>query len=215
MELISNQETAQGDPVQEEQQEHEQVSSSPDTLEGIEATPDESMHRASILGKLVGSQNVVVSKQNKEDFLNAIITGDRYTEEVTLFGGKLFVRLRCRSVDETKAIMSYLRHEMAAGNVKSDLEYTSTLRTLMIIAQVQEINGVEYPEMEKPLYFTEKDDKEVPPAWAAKIESWEKKPEAIQSAIGVALSEFEGRYWKMIEASADVNFWNPGESTGE
>lgn len=163
---------------------------------------------------LAGNVEALVKKEHKDEFLRCLVTGERYTERFSLFGGSLIAVIRCRSVDETDAIDTYMRRKVAIGDIRYDAEYANLMRLVLITAQVQELNGVQYGTLKAPLKFVETKDAMNPPAWEEDLAIWRAKPDVIISALTGAVLEFEARYWHMVGHSTDVNFWKPGESTG-
>lgn len=163
---------------------------------------------------IAGNIEALVSKEHKDEFLRCLVTGERYTERFSLFGGALKAVIRCRSVDETDAIDTYMRRKVAIGDIRYDAEYANLMRLVLITAQVQEINGVTYGTLRAPLKFVETKESMEPPAWEEDLAKWKARPDVIISALTGAVLEFEARYWHMVGHSTDVNFWNPGESTG-
>lgn len=161
-----------------------------------------------------GGGSVLIGDEHKRAFIEAVVTGRRYTESFSLFGGNVSIVLRCRSAEETDAIDAYARRKISTGEIKSESEYSNLMRCMLIVAQVQEINGVSYSEMRSPMKFVENETGIKPPAWEEELKMWMAKPDVIISALTGAILEFEARYWQMVAKASDENFWGPGESTG-
>jgi len=159
--------------------------------------------------------SVEITQQDKNKFIEAVITGDRFVSEAKLFGGRVTVRFRSRSMDETEAILAYIHRQGVLGKFETRTDVHNATLAALLVAQVQEYCGVEYPPMKKPYKFTEGVGGVQPPAWVDDMKIWSSKSDAVVAALGSALVSFEAKYWKMIEASKDENFWNPGGSTGE
>lgn len=159
--------------------------------------------------------DVKVLRRHREEFLDAVVSGRRYVETFKLYGGRLVLKIRCRSADETEALEAYARRKVSSGEVKYANEYSALMRKLLMTAQVAEVNGVEYEEMKAPYKFVETADGLVPPAWESQLSVWDGRTDAWISAVVGAIAEFEARYWRMVSMSSDENFWDPGESTGE
>ena len=183
----------------------------PDSL--LDITPE--VGDAPLIPEGVSTTPVKILPEHKDAFLKSIATGERYKENFSLFNGSIKLRLRCRSIDESDALMAYIRQQSLMGNLSTDYEYQSLIRLLLLIPQVERLNDIEFPEMEKPLFSTVNGLEKVPPAWVGRLEFWRNKPEALVSSISSALAQFETRYWAMIKASSDINFWQPGQSTGQ
>ena len=161
------------------------------------------------------SRKVEITQADKNAYLDAIVKGTRYTSKASLFGGRVNVKFRSRSLEETAAILSYINHEGAAGSFRTRADVQNASLTALLVAQVAEIDGVSYGEMKKPLLYVETVDGVDEPAWVKDLEIWRRKPEALVAALGDALVEFEAKYWEMTRAAKDENFWNPDGSTGK
>lgn len=167
-------------------------------------------------GSLAGlMEKVEILQEHRDRFIDSVVTGERYFEDFFLMGGRISIRIRSRSSEETDAIGSYLRVMVNKGDVRTDNEYSSLLRKLMCIAQVERMNGVAFPTMEAPLLYEETTAGRTPPAWEPRIAFWAAKPDAVVVMAVRCIMEFEARYWTMIRNVDDENFWRTGESTGE
>ena len=166
-------------------------------------------------GSLAGlMEKVDILPEHRDRFIDSVVTGERYFEDFSLMGGRFSLRIRSRSSEETDAIGSYLRVMVNKGDVRTDNEYSSLLRKLMCIAQVDRMNGVVFPPMEAPLMYEETATGRTPPAWEPRISFWASKPDAMVVMAVRCIMEFEARYWTMIRNVDDENFWLTGESTG-
>lgn len=159
------------------------------------------------------AHTVNLTAADKSSFLDAIVTGDRFTSTVYLYNGRLKLKLRSRSVEETEAILAYMHRNGIAGNFTTKADVSNAALEALLVAQVAELGDVVYPEMKKPLRYVDTVDGIQDPGWIQDIEIWRRKPESLVAAIGDALVEFEAKYWAMVRASRDENFWNPGGST--
>lgn len=166
-------------------------------------------------GTAGAAEKATVTKQNKDDFCSCLVSNSRYTEKFSLFSGKLVFTLRSRTLEETDSIEAYLRWMAVTGGVYTAADYSNLARNILLAAQVQEMNGVSYPELKGPMRMTEVDGKREPPGWLPQLETWGKMADAVALAITRCLVEFEARYWFMVENAKDANFWLHGESTVE
>lgn len=161
---------------------------------------------------LFSDDELVITPSEKAEFIDAMVDGRRYTEEVELLGGRIHVTLRSRTVRETQAMYAFMRHELASGyEAKTSLE--SDMQYLLTAACVQELNGVTYPELKEPLTYTASGKEEIPPGWLPDMEAWKSKPEGLLSAIANRIQLFEYKYWTMVNEANNKNFWNPDTST--
>lgn len=217
MEITETKESEQGQEKQEEKRGYEPLESVKDA-DLSSGKPDKIIETAtSDRIPLLDNppEKVEVTAQDKTDFLNAVVTGERYTSRVSLFNGRVNVKFRARSLSETEAIMAYMQHEGLSGTFTTQASVQDAALLALLVAQVAELNGVEYTEMKAPLLYQDSLNGQKPPAWAADLEVWRAKPEALVSALGDALVQFEAKYWTMVKASGDENFWNPDGSTGK
>lgn len=159
--------------------------------------------------------DVVISDADKAAFLDSIVSGSRFESTTYLFGGRLKLKLRSRSLEETEAILSFLHRTGVKGELVTKADVSNAALTALLVAQVKELGDVSFDEMRRPLKYVETADGVKDPGWVKDLKIWNKKPEALCSAIGAALVDFEAKYWKMVDEAKNENFWNPGGSTGK
>ena len=158
--------------------------------------------------------NLVITAKEKSDFIDSIISGDRYRQRYSLFGGRLSVVIRNRTAAETNAMYSYIRYILAKNDNKEhqiniaegDMAY------IPLVVQIEEINGVKFPEMKEPLTYTESNGEEIKPGWYEDFLAWKKKPEGLTSALISMVQLFEYKYWTMTKEASNKNFWNTDTS---
>lgn len=158
---------------------------------------------------------VVITDDDKTRFIDAVLRGCRYTAYAYLYGGKVRVKFRSRTLNETEAIMAYVHREGILGNIVTRADLSDNMMAALFVAQVEEVGDLSYPEMKQPYKFVDTPSGVENPGWIGELEMWKSKPEHLTAALGNALIEFEAKYWKMIGESKNENFWNPGRSTGE
>lgn len=156
---------------------------------------------------------LVITSEEKTSFINAMITGKRYTQTFKLFGGNVSVTIRSRTADETHALYAYIRHTLAKDGPDSLTVVEGDMAYVPLVAQVAELNGTAFPEMKAPLMYTESDGKEIEPGWYGDFKAWKAKPEGLTSALISCVQLFEYKYWTMTREAADKNFWNSDTST--
>lgn len=159
---------------------------------------------------------VEISKSEKEAFLDAIVTGGRYRWSTTLFGGRVYLGLRARTVAEVEAIDSYIRRLINDKRIVVGSEYADVMRLCLLVAGVERLGEERFPEMgEKDLIATVGPDGVRTPAWVDMLGVWRSKPEGLVNAILPELFKFEAKYAEMVRRGSDENFWKTAESTGE
>lgn len=164
---------------------------------------------------LSSKREVTITDEDKSNFIQAVVTGTRYKGTAYLYGGRIRVKFRSRSVEETDAILSFIHRNGILGKFVTQADIKDATLAALLVAQVEELSDVAYPEMKAPLKYVETPTGVEDPAWIKDMDMWKKKPEHLVMAIGDALVDFESKYWKMIQESRNENFWGPGESTGQ
>jgi len=213
--------------IRQEESESEKASKMPDSASVSDAVDNDTLLKAATIAKeksesassIDGSKpdtsnSIPILQEHKDAFISCLISGDRYRETFSKFGGKLLIVVRSRTAEETNAIVSYIRRKVITGETSTRELYSSYVRRAIVAAQIEEVNGVKYPELASPYYFVETPEKMEPPAWEKQMDMWGSKPEQLFSVCADCVIEFEVRYWNMIAHAGDENFWNPGESTG-
>ena len=180
-----------------------------------EADATSEMHRAMTPSFL--EEKIDISEADRSAFLQAIVTGGRYEREFSLFGGRLKGVFRCRKVQESDGIISWLSHLVNNKKLDAKIEYMTMMRNAILAAQVKSLRGLvneDFPELAEPYGPTRSaDGKEVvEPGWLGVARSWGERPEALVTAIHMELQKFEKRYWAMVMDSGNQNFWNPAPS---
>jgi hypothetical protein len=163
------------------------------------------------------SMDVTITPEDKEEFIRAIISGDRMQLQVPVCGGKLRVALRNRTMPETQAIIAQLRQEMDSGEIVTNLDYSVRLRAMLMAAQVAELQGVVHPTLDsqEPLRYTQDKDEVIPPGWLDSVKHWATLPEGLHAVIWNCVWEFETKYWAMVQDAKNQDFWLPEASTSE
>lgn len=158
-----------------------------------------------------------ITDSERAAFLDAIVTGGRYEQPFSIFGGKITGVFRCRKVAESDGINAWLGHCTNTKKIDVQIEYMSLMRNAILAAQVKSLRGLineDFPEMAGPLAPARsadgKDVKE--PGWVPMMNAWGDRPEALVTAIHFELQKFERRYWTMVVAAGNQNFWNPAAS---
>lgn len=163
-------------------------------------------------------EEVTLTEEEREAFLEALISGKRYERRFSLFGGRVKGKLRCRSTDESEAIAAWMNSGLREGKYATQLEYAVGIRNAMLAAQVADLNGTKYAELQQPLYRTRTGDKTENPGWLKQADLWSADPaipEALVAAVYEELKLFERKYWTMVMHANDQNFWHPAESTSK
>jgi hypothetical protein len=156
---------------------------------------------------------VTVTEQERELFIDSMITGTRFVLPFKLFGGKIHGKFRARSQRESQAIISRLSYETEQKHILSALDYSTRLRNMLMAAQIDELRNTKYMELKEPLMRIQGGDAVTEPGWLAQVALWEKEHEGLVSALYAELQIFERKYWLMVANAPDQNFWPPAEST--
>lgn len=168
--------------------------------------------RRKINSEAYTEEELEIRPDEKDAFVESLLTGSRHYQTYTIFGGRIKVTIRSRTIAETQAMYAYMRHTLtkdASGlaTLEGDMSY------LLLAAQIDELNGTKYPEMQEPLTFIEKDGKEYEPGWLGCLNTWKAKPEGLTNALINRVQLFEYKYWTMVSEASNRNFWTPETST--
>jgi len=195
-------------PVSEETKESEKNAALPGVVSGT------AENKGVINHEKYDEQELVITNTEKSTFIDAMITGERYRQSYSIFGGKVNIIIRSRTNKETQAMYAYIRHELSqdGGNLtllEGDMQY------MLLLAQVEEVNGTKYPEMKTPLTYVESGGSTQEPGWVADLNAWKNRPEGLVSAIINRIQLFEYKYWTMVKEASNKNFWNSDTSIAE
>lgn len=159
---------------------------------------------------------VEVTRSEKDAFLEAIVTGGRYRWSTTLFGGRVYVGFRARTIAESEAIDSYIRRLVNDKRIVVGTEYADVMRLCLLVADVERLGEDKFPEMGAgDLFAKVGPDGTTMPEWTRMLDVWRSKPEGLVNAVLPELFKFEAKYAEMVRRGADENFWRAAESTGE
>ena len=162
-------------------------------------------------------ENIDITEEDREAFLQAIVTGERYERSFSLFGGKLTGTFRCRKIAESDGIIAWITHCVNNKKIDVRMDYLTLMRNALLAAQVKSLRGLvneDFPEMATPYGPTRSaDGNEVSaPGWVEAAVAWGNRPEALVTALHDELQRFEKRYWTMVVGAANQNFWSPAAS---
>lgn len=161
--------------------------------------------------------DVEVDPVDKERFLDCLTDGRRFTKEYQLFNGRVTVKFRTRTSEETAALLGELTRQAKKMEDLTSVEYSSMLRHANLVFQVDEIDDVTMPPPEDPIKakYNDETGKIDPPAWWKRLDFYSGMQEGKEQAVYNTLLSFEKLYWTMIRKAHDQNFWNPEDSTSD
>lgn len=174
-----------------------------------------SLGKTSTPGELDTSKlTVTVTPNDKAEFLQALVTGGRFSSEFTMFNGKIRGVFRSRRQNEAIAIFNQMAKELSKGDLRSGAEQVARIRYMLLSCQLAELNGTKFEEAQEPLNdLVGNDGKVTPPTWLGKASYFESLPEGLVTALFTQLCEFEAKYWTMVNNAKDQNFWKPEKSS--
>lgn len=174
-------------------------------------------------------EQIDITQEDRDAFLQCLVTGGRFEREFSIFGGKIRGVFRCRKIAESDGILAWLSHLINSRKIEARVESVDLMRNAILACQVKSLRGLiseDFEELKGPYAptrrtFTKKDadgkdvtETEVEePGWIAAANAWGDRPEALVSAIHGELQRFERRYWTMVMEASNQNFWNPAAST--
>ena len=127
---------------------------------------------------------VEITPAEKNAFLEALVTGDRYQQPFTLFAGRITGLLENRTQSESSAIIAQLNRKVRDGRITNVMEYSGRLRSMLLAAQVRMLKDNAYEQLARPLMATVKSPTEVvAPAWLPQVDIWAEMGDAITTAI--------------------------------
>lgn len=201
---------AEKDPVIESAR---NADAAPVQLQGEIADAERS--RGALRDMIGNDVEVTVTPEEKDAFVEALISGERFELPFSLYDGRVTGVFRARSQAETVAIIRHLNTLRRTGEIEDMLEYATVLRNIILAAQVKVLNGEEYEKMAEPLNRTVKGEEVTEPGWLGQAKMWADKQEGLNAALYAELRKFEQKYWVMVDGADDQNFLNPEESTSE
>ena len=152
---------------------------------------------------------VDITDLDRQRFLDAVVTGARMLSEEILFGGRLLVQFRSRKQNETLAIISQLGEDLRSMKIRNNVEHMSRMRSMLFACQIAQIDNRKFPEWEEPVHPQIVDGKPVDPKWLDSLDYFEKLSDALSEALFSALKRFDMKYWTMVNAAKDQDFWSP------
>lgn len=158
------------------------------------------------------SETVIITPDDKQAFIEALLENARFTRAFSLYGGKICGEFQNRTVREHDAIVAYLCGKIKDGVIKNDAEYFRYLRALVLTAQTKRYMEFECDGMQEPLYANEDG---TPPAWEPAFKRWLDRDDLTPGLTGPMYAEirkFEHKYWTLIACADDANFFAPVES---
>lgn len=162
-----------------------------------------------LLGAVDSAGRIEITPDDKSRFITAVLTGERMKTSFSFFGGRLSFTIKNRSYEEARAAMS-MAVKGGTFNESSTL-LTLRLRLMLMCMQVDEFNGVKYPDADTlgPLMPVYENGETKQPKWFERIQVFGQLPEAVFEAVWQCIYEFEQKYWTLVRHSRDQDFWRP------
>jgi len=168
-------------------------------------------------------EEVEVTSDDKRAFEDAIVLDGRFKRPFSLVNGKIKGVFRSRTAEESRSLLNELNRQWTLASRTSPIpasEYASTLRAALLICQIDELQGVKYPELQEPLMAVMGEQQRtgekavIAPRWYGDMFTvFGKMGDGKQAALYEALCKFEQKYWTLVKHADDQNFWCPEEST--
>jgi len=162
-----------------------------------------------LLGAVDSSGRIDITPEDKSRFVTSVLTGDRMKSSFSFFGGKLSFTIKNRSYEEARAAMVMAVKGGAFG--EANTLFTLRLRLMLMCMQVDEFNGVKYPDADTlgPLMPVYEGGETKQPKWLERVQVFGHLPEAVFEAVWQCIYEFEQKYWTLVRHSRDQDFWRP------
>jgi hypothetical protein len=162
---------------------------------------------SSIPDSAVTEEMLEITEDMKSKFIDAIITGDRFTQSYSMFNGKLNFTLRNRTLEEDQAVIAYVAHLDRTSEIRSRQDYQIKLRLALLAAQVESLNGIKFEPLKEPLYTKSVGIELILPGWLTQLNFWAAQPPAVVQVIAKQLRLFESIYWTLTSKASVENFW--------
>lgn len=179
-----------------------------DGLSRETTVPPEEIRMEPTLSLSSEDRPVTITAEDKVAFLDSVVSNSRFEKKYKLFGGKISLRVRSLTADESQAIAAWaLRH--SADNPGDQM--AGRFLKHVLAAQIASFNGVEMPPMAEPLYETlDKDGKTVSPVgWLNQGDFWDRQGFGVVQAVRGCVNSFDRLYAALCSRAEDENFWNP------
>lgn len=169
---------------------------------------------------LTSPEELKITPGDKLSFVDSLVDDTRWTTQINLFGGRLRVKLRSRTSEESAAIMAELNRRHDRGEFNSMLDYGAALRGALLYFQIASINDIDYPAhdaekdpLRSSVSWVGAKAEILTPTWAGRASSMLKGNEGRERAIFQALLVMEYKYWELTKQAESRSFWNPVEPT--
>jgi hypothetical protein len=156
------------------------------------------------------------TKTETHNFVVAILSGQRFFSQASLFGGELIVTFRSLLSREAEAVLQQLRYDTLDGKLTSEAHYMARMgdyRLAMGIAKVADRNGAVIVEIPNETDFGEAEEAEkTHKTIALQMHEWFidnlAKNETARRIYGQQHRQFQRVHEALEVRAADPNFWN-------
>jgi hypothetical protein len=163
------------------------------------------------------ADEVTVTAEEKNVFLEAIVKGGRFELPFTIFGGNIRGVFRSRTNAETRAIYSQVHRKLVEEEILTTAEHSALIRNALLCCQLAVYGEVENPPMGERGSLMPKNEwnKEankveiIEPEWYEYMnQQFGEMDDGLVDAIYSALRNFERKYWVMVKQAEDQDFWD-------
>jgi hypothetical protein len=186
----------------------------PESNDNTAAAAAEELDRKNFFFGLAGAgsmyRSITISPDDKQRFIEAVLSNSRMTADFSFFGGKMNFKIRNRTYEEARAAMHFASEE-SRKTTESRTGFSMRLRSMLLALQVAEFNGVAYAPAQEDgsLFSVYEGGTIVRPKWLERTQIYEALPEAVFEAVWQCLYEFEAKYWTLVRNSRNQDFWRP------
>ena len=167
---------------------------------------------------------IVPSEESKTVWLRHILGEPRFTQVFSLFGDKVSVSFRSRTMAENEAIYNQITAEVKSGEIETyggimSPAYYARMNRLMLLCSLQaveylntgSVKVVDYPEVTEAAYPKAASDDVMPLLVRAynKVLGANTLPEGLVAAISTSHRRFEALIAVLTRHSGDPDFWQP------
>lgn len=146
-----------------------------------------------------------ITAEDKENFFRAFLSGLPYTEDVTLFDGKLRLTLKGLSVEENDDVLRQISADIKQGVAANDDAYFLRILKYRLALSLTKLDGKEFSDVVKILFVGDAAKGESYVASrAAAFNSW---PVFKLAGVNNAFKKFEDKLLHLVTKVDEPSFW--------
>lgn len=150
------------------------------------------------------TKEITLSLEEKERFFKSILNDQAYEETLSLFDGKLRIRLRAMTVQENTDVVNQIVADKKNGVAAENDAYFITISTYRLALSLVSIDDVPYSSVTKENFSPDTENDSYVLSRAKIMLAWHTPKLAM---FLDAFSKFEARLLKLTSEVQTQNFW--------